>query len=248
MTILDSKRFDAVLLDLDGVLTDTAGVHAKAWKRLFDAYLRDRAGAGGTAFRPFALPDDYLRYVDGKPRYDGVASFLAARGIQLPWGSPDDEPDRETVCGLGNRKNDLFAAVLDREGVQVFPGTVETLHRWRDAGYRLAVVSSSRNTRTVLDTSGLLEFFDAIVDGNDLLDGDLEGKPAPDTFLEAAHRLHVEPARAVVVEDALAGVEAGHAGGFGLVVGVARHDNAASLREHGATMVVREVAELEPSA
>jgi alpha,alpha-trehalase len=241
---LTRERFDAVLFDLDGVLTDTARIHAAAWKRTFDEYLERRAG--GARFEPFDIAADYLRYVDGKPRFDGVRDFLRSRSIELPEGSPDDPPTRETVCGVGNRKNDLVNEVIASDGVEAYPGSVALVRRLRAEGLRTAVVTSSTNCARVLEAAGIGDLFETKVDGNDLLELSLGGKPAPDTFLEAARRLGVDPKRAVVVEDAIAGVQAGRAGGFGLVLGVARKGNAEALAENGADRVVGDLAELLP--
>jgi alpha,alpha-trehalase len=240
---LPLDRIDAVVFDTDGVLTDTASVHAAAWKRLFDEYLRERSERLGEPFRPFGH-DDYLRFVDGKPRYDGVASFLASRGITLPAGSPSDPPERETVAGLGNRKNGYFLAQVEQHGVRPFPTSVELVRALRSRGVRLAAVSASRNFAVVLRAGGLQGLFDAEVDGVDAARLGLPGKPDPALFLEAASRLGVPPDRAVVVEDALAGVEAGRRGGFGLVVGVNRGDQAEGLRARGADVVVDDLGEL----
>jgi beta-phosphoglucomutase family hydrolase len=243
---LSADRFDAVLFDLDGVITDTAAVHARAWKTMFDEYLRQRAERDGEEVVEFTIDGDYKTYVDGKPRYDGVRSFLAARGIDLPEGERSDPPDRETVCGLGNRKNELVNRLLDEEGVVVYDGSVQLLHHLRAQGVRLAVVSSSRNCLAVLTSAGLLDVFDARVDGVVAAERGLPGKPAPDTFLSAAADLATPPERAVVVEDAISGVQAGRAGDFGLVVGVDRDDEREALRAHGADIVVNDLAELLP--
>ncbi len=238
---IDHDHFDGVLFDLDGVVTMSARVHAAAWKKLFDEYLRRRDGDG---FEPFDAGEDYREYVDGKPRYDGVRSFLAARGIELPEGSPDDEPDAETVCGLGNRKNRYFLEALSENGVDAYPSTVRLLHDLRAAGFRTAVVSSSANCREVVEQAGLSDLFDARVDGVVSRQMHLEGKPAPDIFVEAAHEIEVIPQRAVVVEDALSGVEAGHRGHFGCVVGVDREGAGPELGQHGADVVVHDLREL----
>jgi beta-phosphoglucomutase family hydrolase len=232
----------AGLFDLDGVLTPTAKIHAAAWKRMFDEYLRRRAGGGG--FEPFDADRDYAEHVDGRPRADGVREFLASRGIQLPEGEPDDAPDAETVAGLGNRKNALVLRLIAEEGVEPYPGSVRYVRAVRDAGLRTAVVSSSANTHDVLRAAGLEDLFDAVVDGHAVQERGLKGKPAPDTFLAAARDLGVEPRQAAVFEDALAGVEAGRAGGFGRVVGVDRGGRADALRAHGADVVVDDLAEL----
>src|SRR5947209_10342612 len=238
----------ACLFDLDGVLTQTAKVHAAAWKRMFDAYLRDRAAGLHQEFVPFDEVTDYDKYVDGKPRSDGVRSFLASRGIHLADGSHDDPPDKETVSGLGNRKNELVLALIREHGVEPYEGSVRYLKAVIDAGLKRAVVSSSTNCRDVLRAAGLDGLFDAVVDGLVAEREDLKGKPSPDTFLYAASMLGVEPAQAAVFEDALAGVEAGRAGGFGYVVGVDRVGQAEALAEHGADVVVSDLAELLDSA
>ena len=235
----------ACLFDLDGVLTNTAAVHNTAWTRMFDDYLRERSERTGEPFAPFDPGPDYATFVDGKARPDGVRSFLASRGIELPEGSPDDGPDAETVNGLGNRKNAELLATIDRDGVEVFEGSRRYLEAARAAGLRRAVVSSSANTAHVLAVTGLAPLVEARVDGATLRERpDLHGKPAPDTFLEAARVLGVEPAQAAVFEDALSGVEAGRAGAFGLVVGVDRVGQADALRARGADVVVRDLAEL----
>ncbi|HZQ79934.1 MAG TPA: beta-phosphoglucomutase family hydrolase [Acidimicrobiia bacterium] len=233
----------AGLFDLDGVLTKTAVVHAAAWKQMFDDFLRHRAEESGGPFVPFDPHDDYDRYVDGKPRADGVRSFLASRGIELPEGKPDDPPAAATVHGLGNRKNELVLARM-RDGVEVYPGSVRYVEALRKAGLSTAVVSSSANTGTVLDVTGLAPLFDEVVDGLVAERRGLAGKPAPDTFLAAARALGLEPGQAAVFEDALAGVEAGRAGGFGCVVGVDRVGQADELRRHGADVVVGDPGEL----
>jgi beta-phosphoglucomutase family hydrolase len=229
----------ACLFDLDGVLTQTATVHAAAWKRMFDEFLDGREGQP-----PFELPDDYVRYVDGKPRLDGVRSFLQARGIDLPEGSDDDPPGAETVHGLGTRKNDLVNEVLEHDGVQAYEGSVGYVRAARDAGLRRAVVSSSANTQAVLQAAGIEDLFEARIDGIVAEREGLKGKPAPDTFLAGARALGVAPEQAAVFEDALAGVEAGRAGRFGCVVGVDRGGAADQLRAHGADIVVGDLSEL----
>jgi len=234
----------ACLFDLDGVLTETAKIHSKAWKQMFDAYLRGRAEREGEDFVEFDAGEDYNDYVDGKPRYDGVRSFLASRGIELPEGSEDDPPDAETVCGLGNRKNQLVLELMKRDGVQAYPGSVRFVEAARDAGLRRAVVSSSANCEAVLRAAGIEELFEERIDGVVAKREELRGKPAPDTYLAAAKALGVEPAAATVFEDALSGVEAGRAGDFGFVVGVDRVHHADALREHGASVVVTDLAEL----
>ena len=236
-------RIQAVLFDLDGVITDTAAVHAAAWKSLFDDFLKDRAE--GRGFRPFRVPEDYLAHVDGEPRYDGVRDFLRARGIVLPEGSPSDPADRITIRSLGDRKDALFNAALADQGVRVFGGSVALIAALRRRGVATACVSSSRNCRPVLARCGLLDVFDAIVDGQDI-DRGLAGKPAPDSYLQAARNLGVPPPAAAVVEDALSGVAAGHTGGFGLVIGLDRGVGRAALLERGADIVVGELDEFLP--
>lgn len=236
----------ACLFDLDGVLTQTATVHAAAWKEMFDAFLREHAERTGQPFVPFDLVTDYVRYVDGMPRGDGVRSFLRSRGIDLPEGHPDDPPGAETVHGLGNRKNDLVVERIRASGVDVYEGSVRYLRAVQEAGLARGVVSSSANTLAVLESAGLADLFDVRVDGVVATERGLPGKPAPDTFLAAAHDLGVEPSVAAVFEDALAGVEAGRAGGFGFVVGVDRAGQANALRDRGADLVVADLADLLP--
>jgi len=235
---------DACLFDLDGVLTQTAKVHARAWKAMFDAFLKEHAARTGEDFQPFDEVSDYDMYVDGKPREDGVRSFLASRNIELPEGSEQDPPEAETVEGLGNRKDHLFLQLIHTQGVEAYEGSVRYVHAARAATLKLAVVSSSKNCTEVLRAARLDGLFDAQVDGNVTHARRLAGKPAPDTYLEAARMLGTAPAQGAVYEDALAGVEAGRAGGFGLVVGVDRVGQAPALREHGADVVVRDLAEL----
>jgi beta-phosphoglucomutase family hydrolase len=237
------EGISALLFDLDGVLTDTAAVHNAAWKEMFDAFLKKRADDSGGEFLPFDSKRDYGTYVDGKPRTDGVRDFLASRDIDLPEGDPDDSTDAETINGLGNRKNEALLKHIDEDGVQVFEGSRRYLEAAKEAGLRRAVVSSSANTEQVLRVTGLDEFIEERVDGKTLREQDLKGKPAPDTFLLGAKRLGVDPSQAVVFEDALAGVEAGRNGKFGYVVGVDRVGQADALREHGADVVVDDLAD-----
>ncbi|MDX2342288.1 MAG: beta-phosphoglucomutase family hydrolase [Acidimicrobiia bacterium] len=237
-------RFDAVLFDLDGVLTATARLHSACWKGMFDEYLSKRAEEAGEPFQPFEIATDYKRYVDGKLRYDGVQSFLGSRGIDLPFGDPNDPPDRETVCGLGNRKNELIGELLDTEGVDVYEQSVAWVRQLRDEGFALAVVSASKNCARVLRAAAIDDLFDFRVDGVVAAELGLAGKPAPDTFLEGARRLGVDPERTVVVEDAVSGVQAGRAGGFGLVIGVDRTGDPEALRAGGADFVVGDLDEL----
>lgn len=241
-----SANFDAVLFDLDGVLTATAKVHAACWKKTFDDYLQQRAAKTNEPFKPFDINNDYNLYVDGKPRYDGVKSFLESRGIQLPYGDPSDPPDRESICGIGNRKEELVIATLKTEGVEVYQGSVAWVKQLRQAGIKTAVVSSSKNCLTVLQAAGIDGLFDLRVDGHTVEDQKLPGKPAPDTYLRAADLLGVSAKRAVVVEDAISGVQAGRNGHFGLVIGVDRINHADALRQNGADVVVTDLQEMLP--
>jgi HAD superfamily hydrolase (TIGR01509 family) len=218
-----------VLFDLDGVITPTAEIHERAWAELFSGH--------------DYTPEDYLRFIDGKPRYDGVAAFLASRGIELPWGDPSDPPGAETVCAMGNQKNDLFNEILARDPLTPYPGTVAVLEVLDRAGVAQAVVSSSRNARTVLSAAGMADRFPVVVDGRTALEEGLAGKPAPDMFFRAGELLGVEPGDAIVVEDAVAGVAAGAAGNFGFVLGVDRGGNRQALIEAGATEVVADLSE-----
>jgi beta-phosphoglucomutase family hydrolase len=234
----------ACLFDLDGVLTQTAKVHAAAWKQMFDEYLRQRAEKLSEQFVPFDAVRDYDEYVDGKPRYDGVRSFLESRGIALPQGTPDDPPTAETVDGLGNRKNELVLKMIHTDGVAPYEGSVRYVEAARAAGLRRAVVSSSTNCRDVLKAAGIFDLFEEIVDGHVAEREHLHGKPAPDTFLAGARAVGVGPDQSAVFEDALAGVQAGRRGNFAYVVGVDRVGQADALKEHGASVVVRDLAEL----
>lgn len=240
----------ACLFDLDGVLTQTAKVHNAAWTETFNAFLRDRAAATGEPYRPFDPGPDYNRYVDGRQRADGVRSFLASRGITLPEGTPDDPPEADTVNGVGNRKNVILLKRIHTDGVDVYPGSVAYLEAAAAAGLRRAVVSASANCRAVVAAAGLDPLLEARVDGVVARERGLRGKPHPDTFVAGADLLGVAPANAAVFEDALAGVAAGRAGGFGYVVGVDRVGQAEELRAHGADVVVTDLAELlkEPVA
>jgi beta-phosphoglucomutase family hydrolase len=232
------------LFDLDGVLTQTAKVHAKAWKQMFDEFLRGWYERAGQPYREFELPDDYEKYVDGKPRRDGVRSFLQSRGIDLPLGSADDSPDTESIYGLGLRKNDLVLKLIHDEGVEPYEGSVRFVEAARDQGLRRAVVSSSENCKDVLVAAGIEDLFEVRIDGIVAAGDHLAGKPAPDTFLAAAKELGAEPSEAAVFEDAEAGVQAGRAGNFGWVVGVDRTGHADALRAHGADVVVKDLSEL----
>jgi beta-phosphoglucomutase family hydrolase len=230
----------ALLFDLDGVLTQTAKVHFKAWKQTFDGFLKARDGDG---FREFTQ-DDYNEYVDGMPRFDGVRSFLKSRDIDLPEGDDDDPGDAQTVHGLGNAKNDLVVELIKRDGVEVYDGSVEYVKAAREAGLKRAVVSASANCRPVLRSAGIEDLFDAIIDGKVADEQHLQGKPHPDTYLAGARALGKDPSVGAVFEDATAGVQAGHDGHFGYVVGVDRVDHAADLERHGADIVVKDLSEL----
>ena len=234
----------ACLFDLDGVLTDTAAVHNRAWTEMFDAYLTERAERLGGGFVPFDPDSDYPRYVDGRPRADGVRAFLASRGIELPEGEQDDDLAAGTVRGLGNEKNANFRKVVHQDGVKVFDGSRRYLEAVAAGGLAVAVVSSSANTREVLEVTGLDQFVQQRVDGVTLREQHIAGKPAPDSYLEGARRLGVDASEAAVFEDALSGVEAGRAGHFGLVVGVDRVGQADALKAHGADVVVQDLADL----
>lgn len=234
----------ACLFDLDGVVTRTAVLHAAAWKELFDGFLQDRSARTGEPFVPFDAGHDYDEYVDGLPRAAGARSFLASRRITLPEGGPGDPPEADTVAGLAARKDAIVQRLIRERGVEVYPGSLRYLAAVRAAGLRTAVVSSSRNTRAVLEVTGTAGLFDLRVDGEVAARDRLAGKPAPDTFLAAADRLGVPPSSAAVFEDALSGVAAGRAGGFGRVVGVDRVGHADDLRRHGADVVVQDLAEL----
>lgn len=241
---------DAVLFDLDGVITPTAEVHMRAWSRMFNTWLdglREAGGAPAGADLSEYTDADYFAHVDGKPRYDGVRDLVAARGIDLPEGDPSDDPSAETVCGLGNRKNEAFNEVLEREGVTAYPGSVALLDHLRDLGLPLAVVSSSANAASVLEAAGLLDRFHFVMSGAVATERGLPGKPAPDTFLAAAEELGAPAAGCVVLEDAVSGVRAGAAGGFADVVGVDRGAGADVLTGAGATLVVSDLAELVPA-
>jgi beta-phosphoglucomutase family hydrolase len=242
--IIDLSAFDAFLFDLDGVITRTAELHASAWKKLFDEYLAAHAARRATPFVPFDVAVDYRAYVDGKPRSAGIRDFLASRHIRLPDGTPQDEPSAETVHGLGKRKNRYFLNLLEHEGVTVYKSAIALVREALAHGVKTAVVSSSRNTATILRVARLTELFQIRVDGAEASRIGLTGKPDPAMFLEAARRLGVPPARGVVFEDATAGVEAGRRGGFGFVVGVGDHEHAERLRQHGAHIVVADLGSI----
>lgn len=235
------EEISACLFDMDGVLTNTAKVHSKAWKEMFDAFLREREGDG---FQPFDIATDYVEYVDGKLRQDGVRSFLQSRNIELPEGNPDDPPDAETAHGLGNRKNERVQQLIREKGVEVFEGSVRFVELAREAGLRTAVVSASKNTPEVLRVTGMADLFEARIDGIAAAERNLPGKPAPDTFIAAADALDMRPGQCAIFEDATSGVQAGRVGRFGWVVGVDRVGRAAELLAHGADVVVEDLSDL----
>jgi beta-phosphoglucomutase family hydrolase len=241
---MSEYSFDAVILDLDGVITRTASVHSAAWKQMFDEFLKDYSEKTGQGFQEFAHADDYLPYVDGKPRYKGVASFLESRGIGLPYGDPSDPPHRETVCGLGNRKDQLFNQMIARGNVEVFSTTVDFIEELRKKNVKVGVASSSKNTKAILDAAGLSDLFETRVDGVVSAGLNLKGKPEPDIFTVACDNLGVPYDRAIIVEDAVSGVQAGRNGNFGLVLGVAREDNELELKLNGADIVVRDLGQI----
>jgi len=241
---MNRDEYDAVLFDLDGVITNTAKLHATCWKQMLDEYLQKRAVERGESFRPFDLATDYRLYLDGKPRFDGVRDFLASRGIRLPEGNSDDPPQAETVRALGNRKNKLVGDAIERIGVEAYEGSVHFIGQLRRDGFKIALVTSSENCTAVLKATKLDPLFDVRVDGQMVETQNLAGKPAPDTFLMAARLLGVEPRRAVVVEDAISGIQAGASGKFGLVIGVARKGNAEELKQYGANVIVNDLSEL----
>ncbi len=242
---LKRSAYDAVVFDLDGVVTRTAEVHARAWKKMFDEYFGRRSKKGNKSNKPFDIKEDYRRYVDGKSRYEGVKSFLSSRKIILPQGSPDDKPGKETVCGLGNRKNEFFLKKLEEDGIESYSHALELIRKLRSTGFKAAVVSSSRNCSAVLEAAGISVLFDIKVDGGDVHELNLNGKPAPDIFLEAVRRITVKPERAVILEDSIAGVEAGKRGKFGLVIGVNRGQENPLFKEKGADEVVADLSEIK---
>jgi beta-phosphoglucomutase family hydrolase len=244
---LDPGKLKAAVFDLDGVITRTAHLHAEAWKRMFDEYFAGSPG-GERVSEPFDLERDYPEHLDGKPRYEGVRDMLASRGIELDYGSPEDPPGKETVCGLGNRKNEMFNKMLDERGAAVFEDGVSLVESLRAAGVGIGLVTSSRNGRPILESTNLTGLFEVIIDGNDARELDLAGKPAPDLFVAAAKRLGASPDEAAVFEDAISGVQAGRAGGFGLVVGVDRvgGEHPGNLSENGADIVLSDLSTLEP--
>ena len=242
---LAPQDFDAILFDLDGVLTKTARIHADAWKRLFDGFLEQHAAKAGEPFIPFDISTDYIRYVDGKPRYEGVAAFLESRAIKLPWGAPEDGPDIQSICALGNLKGRYYLQHLEQRGVELYEPAITLTRTLRAEGVKTAVVSSSNNCAAVLDAASIAQLFDARVDGKDVKRLKLKGKPAPDAFLEAARQVGAVPSRSIVVDDSIAGVEAGYAGQFGCVIGVDRIGHAQAMRNAGADAVVTDLAQVQ---
>lgn len=242
---MNKYSFESVIFDLDGVITKTALVHAKAWKAAFDEYLRLREKRDGEPFREFTHENDYLPYVDGKPRYQGVKSFLKSRGINIPFGSPSDSPDKETVCGVGNKKNAMFNEVLKAQGAEVFPSSIEFIKSLKKAFIHVGVASSSKNCQAILQSVDIEDLFETRVDGVVSAELGLKGKPHGDIFVTAAKNVGAAPGKSVVVEDATSGVAAGKNGKFGLVLGVAREDNAADLKENGADIVVTDLSEIK---
>lgn len=239
--ITNKPDFDGAILDMDGVITKTAILHAKAWKQMFDDFLKKRQG---TAYRPLDVKEDYHRYIDGIPRYDGIRKFLQSRNISIPEGRYDDQPSIDSVYGLGNRKNEAFLSILKKEGIEVYPDALEVIRLWKKNGIKLAVISSSRNCRHIMEVAGLLQFFEARVDGDTLITENLPGKPEPEMFLRACELLGTLPGRTIVIEDAILGIHAGVKGGFGLVVGVARDKPEEVLSEAGADIVVKKLTDL----
>ncbi len=236
-------QFEAAIFDMDGVITKTATVHSLAWKRMFDEFLKRRAAVRREPFKGFSHESDYLAYVDGRPRYQGVETFLKSRGIDLPFGSSEDLPGLETICGLGNRKNELFHQIIESDGVGLYDSTVALIRELRQRGVKIGLATSSKNAAVILRKTGTADLFATVVDGIVSATLGLKGKPAPDIFATAAANLHVPSGRAIVVEDAVTGVQAGAGGGFALVIGVARENNLEELRAHGADLVVRDLAE-----
>lgn len=241
---IELTDIEAFIFDMDGVITDTANIHAAAWKKLFDEYLKRVATRNHTEFTPFEVDRDYYFYIDGKPRYDGLLSFLNSRGIELPSGDPEDRIDRETVCGLGNRKDKYYHKYMKSKGVNSYQSSVQFIVNLKSHSVRTAVISASRNATLVLKAADVLELFDVKVDGLDSAELSLRGKPHPDIFLEAARRLNVLPEHSVIVEDALAGVKAGRRGNFKLVIGIDRAEHTELLKSHGADIVVSDLSQL----
>jgi beta-phosphoglucomutase family hydrolase len=241
---MKSHFFKAVIFDLDGVITKTALVHSAAWREMFNEYLKYREKKYGEPFREFTHVNDYLPYIDGKLRYKGVESFLESRGITIPYGDPEDNPDKETICGLGNKKNSFFNKVLKRDGAEVYQSTVQLIMQLKNEGVKVGVASSSKNCRAVLERAGLIKLFDTRVDGEVSAQLGLKGKPEPDIFIAACVNLECKPDSTVIVEDAVSGIQAGRNGKFALVIGIAREGNSDELKKNGADIVVEDLSEL----
>ena len=239
-----STYYDGGIFDLDGVVTHTATVHSRAWKKMFDEYLEEWSAKNGREQPPFDMDTDYPIYVDGKPRYQGCQSFFESRGIELPFGDPSDPPKLETVCGLGNRKNEFYRELVNTDGVGIFDPTVDFIKALRNEGLKIGLMSSSKNTRDIIRIAGLAELFDAVVDGLTAEEEGMQGKPHPDVYLRCAELLNLEPARAFVIEDAASGVEAGSRGEFAVVVGIAHGDQEQALWDAGADIVITDLMEL----
>jgi len=244
---LNIDNYEAVILDLDGVITRTAALHAKAWEIMFKDFLDTWMNDNNEQVEQFDIEQDYPEYIDGKPRYDGVRSFLDSRDIDLPEGSPDDSPDKQTICGLGNRKNELFHEQMEKEGVHVYDDTIDQIKQWKQKGLKIGVISASKNCKDILEVAEILELFDTRVDGVIAEEQNLDGKPAPDVFIQAAKNLDTQPEKAVIVEDALAGIQAGKEGEFGFLIGIARNIDADSLYNAGADLVVQTLGDLKSS-
>lgn len=241
---MEQYSFKAVIFDLDGVVTKTALVHGVAWKEMFDEYLKSREKRFGEPFKEFTHENDYLPYVDGKPRYKGVQSFLESRGVTIPFGDPSDSWESETICGLGNKKNVVFKKILERDGIEQYDSTIELIKQLKEAGIRIGVASSSKNCKMVLENTGLIKYFETRVDGIVSAELGLKGKPEPDIFTMAADNLGINYKDAVVVEDAVSGVQAGAKGNFGMVIGLARENNEKELASNGADVVYKDMEEL----
>ena len=244
MQTIALEKYDAFIFDLDGVVTETAKIHARAWKKTFDAFLQDLAGPGEDS-KPFEIETDYVRYVDGIPRYKGVETFLDSRNIHIPYGDPGDPPGKETVCGIGNQKNELFKKIIEKGSIDVYESTLALIRQLRENGVKTAIISSSKNCGTILNTLDIAKLFDTKIDGLDAEKLELRGKPDPDIFTTAARQLGVDIEKAVVVEDAILGVKAGKKGNFGLVLAIDRGHQARNLLENGADMVVSDLSEIE---
>lgn len=235
---------DALIFDLDGVVTRTASLHMKAWEQMFGPFLEQFRSETGRDVELYRGKEDYLKYIDGIPRYDGVKNLLDSRGIQLPYGNPDDEPGKHTICGLGNRKNRIFLELINKDQIHVFEDTITKIKLWRIQGLKTAVISSSKNCRAILKTAEIENFFDVRIDGLDSEQLNIPGKPAPDIFLNAAEQLQSRPSRSAVFEDAVLGIKAGKAGNFKYVVGIARKSSEKELYENGADLVIKNFNEL----